>query len=85
MIDSFLYACDKDKKFKFTCHQLRHSYCSMLYYAGVKIKKDQELMGHSNADMIYNVYTNLDEEKENAEELINDFIGHVVKTTLLLK
>lgn len=79
MIDSFLYACDKDKKFKFTCHQLRHSYCSMLYYAGVKIKKAQELMGHSNADMIYNVYTHLDEEKENAEELINGFINNAVQ------
>jgi integrase len=52
----------------------------MLYYAGVKIKKAQELMGHSNADMIYNVYTHFDEEKENAEELINEFINNVVRT-----
>lgn len=59
---------------KFTCHQLRHSYCTMLYYAGVKIKKAQELMGHSSADMVYNIYTHLDEKRENAEELINNYI-----------
>lgn len=60
----------------FTYYQLRHSYCTMLYYAGVKIKKAQELMGHSSADMVYNIYTHLDEERENADELINDYISN---------
>lgn len=75
-LESFLYDINKDKenKIKFTCHQLRHSYCTMLYYAGVKIKKAQELMGHSSADMVYNIYTHLDEQRENAEELINNYI-----------
>lgn len=75
-LESFLYDLNKyrDNKIKFTCHQLRHSYCTMLYYAGVKIKKAQELMGHSSADMVYNVYTHLDEERENAEILINNYI-----------
>lgn len=63
----------------FTCHQLRHSYCTMLYYAGVKIKKAQELMGHSSADMVYNIYTHLDEQRENAEELINHYIDSNIK------
>lgn len=62
------------QKIKFTCHQLRHSYCTMLYYADVKIKKAQELMGHSSADMVYNIYTHLDEKRENAEDLINNYI-----------
>lgn len=45
-LDSFLYSLNKNrkKKIKFTLHQLRHSYCTMLYYAGIKIKKAQELM-----------------------------------------
>ncbi len=75
-LESFLYDINKDRenKIKFTCHQLRHSYCTMLYYAGVKIKKAQELMGHSSADMVYNIYTHLDEQRENAEELINNYI-----------
>lgn len=75
-LESFLYDINKDRenKIKFTCHQLRHSYCTMLYYAGVRIKKAQELMGHSSADMVYNIYTHLDEQRENAEQLINNYI-----------
>lgn len=65
---------DEAPKINFTCHQLRHSYCTMLYYADVRIKKAQELMGHSSADMVYNIYTHLDEKRENAEDLINDYI-----------
>lgn len=53
----------EDNKIYFTNHQLRHSYCTMLYYAGIKIKKAQELMGHSSADMVYDIYTHLDMEK----------------------
>lgn len=80
-LESFLYEINKDRdnKIKFTCHQLRHSYCTMLYYANVKIKKAQELMGHSSADMVYNIYTHLDEQRENAEDLINNYISKVVK------
>ena len=65
---------ENESKIKFTCHQLRHSYCTMLYYADVKIKKAQELMGHASADMVYNIYTHLDEKRENAEYLINNYI-----------
>ena len=47
-LNSFLIALNKsnknDEKIKFTYYQLRHSYCTMLYYAGIKIKKAQELM-----------------------------------------
>lgn len=78
-LESFLYDINKDREntIKFTCHQLRHSYCTMLYYAGVKIKKAQELMGHSSADMVYNIYTHLDEQRENAEECINNYIKSI--------
>ena len=76
-LESLLNNLNKNEnklKIKFTCHQLRHSYCTMLYYADVKIKKAQELMGHSSADMVYNIYTHLDEKRENAEYLINNYI-----------
>ena len=84
MLTSFLAAINKyyktDKNYNgneiyFTNHQLRHSYCTMLYYAGIKIKKAQELMGHSSADMVYNIYTHLDNERENATETINNYIN----------
>lgn len=79
-LQSFLYDINKarDIPIKFTCHQLRHSYCTMLYYANVKIKKAQELMGHSSADMVYNIYTHLDEQRENANELINQYIANTI-------
>ena len=50
----------------------------MLYYAGVKIKKAQALMGHASASMIYEVYTHLDEQRENADDLINNYIKNCV-------
>ena len=79
-LESFLYSINKNKEnnIKFTCHQLRHSYCTMLYYAGVKIKKAQALMGHASASMIYEVYTHLDEQRENADDLINNYIKNCV-------
>lgn len=64
-----------ENKIYFTDHVLRHSFCTMLYYSGVKIKKAQQLMGHSSADMVYNIYTHLDEERENDEELVNTYIS----------
>ena len=64
----------KESKIKFTCHQLRHSYCTMLYYSGIKIKEAQNLMGHSSADMVYNIYTHLDSERENTAETLNNYI-----------
>ena len=68
-----------ENKIYFTNHELRHSYCTMLYYAGIKIKKAQELMGHSSADMVYNVYTHLDEERENVDETLNNYCNKVVE------
>ena len=83
-LESFLCSLNKDKreneKIHFTCHQLRHSYCTMLYYSNVGIKKAQELMGHSSADMVYDIYTHLDEERENANDLINNYISDKILT-----
>jgi integrase len=72
-LDEDFKLTDKNK-IKFTCHQLRHSYCTMLYYAGIKIKEAQNLMGHSSADMVYNIYTHLDNTRENTAQTINNYI-----------
>ena len=86
MLRSFLYAMNKqsDKEISFTLHQLRHSYCTMLYYSGIDIKKAEELMGHSSADMVYNIYAHLDEEREHAEENLNKYLNSIYKKTLKL-
>ena len=50
----------------------------MLYYSGIGIKEAQELMGHSSADMVYNIYTHLDMEKgktyNKLQEITKQFI-----------
>ncbi|MCH5297405.1 MAG: site-specific integrase [Ruminococcus sp.] len=45
---------------KFTAHQLRHTYCTMLYLSEVDIKTTSQLMGHSSVDITLEVYTHLD-------------------------
>ncbi len=46
----------------FTAHQLRHTYCTMLYLAGVDLKTASKLMGHSDIKITLDIYTHLDEK-----------------------
>lgn len=46
---------------KFTAHQLRHTYCTMLYFSGVDILTTSKLMGHSSVKITLDIYTHLDE------------------------
>lgn len=85
-LNSFLIDLNKDikeekAKINFTYYTLRHSYCTMLYYSNIGIKKAQELMGHSSAKMVYDIYAHLDEERENANGLINDYIVKNILTS----
>lgn len=45
-------------------HDLRHSYCTMLYDAGVDLKTAQKWMGHADADVTMKIYTHLTAERE---------------------
>ena len=45
-------------------HDLRHSYCTMLYDAGVDLKTAQLWMGHADADVTMKIYTHLTEERQ---------------------
>lgn len=80
-LSSFLKDLNKnsDKEIKFNYYQLRHSYCTMLYYANIGIKEAQRLMGHSSAKMVYDIYTHLDSERENSISSINNYLKSVVK------
>ena len=79
-LNSFLNELNrnKEKKIKFSYYQLRHSYCTMLYYAGIGIKEAQKLMGHSSAKMVYDIYTHLDEERENSLDSINNYVQNFI-------
>lgn len=59
----------------FTPHQLRHTYASLLYDAGVDAKSAQEMMGHSNIQTTLEIYTHLSREKKTtAISVINDYL-----------
>lgn len=49
-------------------YTFRHNYCTELYYSGISLKEAQRLMGHSDYSMIMQVYSHLDEQKENTKE-----------------
>jgi len=49
-----------------TPHTFRHTYATMLFYAGVDIKTAQYLMGHSSIQVTMDIYTHLDKEQINA-------------------
>ena len=54
-------------------HDLRHSFCTMLYEAGVDIKTAMKWMGHSGPEMIMRIYAHLTEQKE--QESLSSFTG----------
>jgi len=48
-----------------TPHIFRHTYATMLFYAGVDMKTAQYLLGHSTLAMTMDIYTHLDKSKTN--------------------
>ena len=60
----------------FTAHQLRHTYATMLYDAGVDAKSAQALMGHASLEMTLKIYTHLSQRKK-ADSIgkLNDYLN----------
>lgn len=57
-------------------YDLRHTYCSMLYDAGVDVKTAQYLMGHATLEVTLKIYTHLSEQKkERAYDKLIDFLS----------
>jgi len=54
-------------------HDLRHSFCTMLYENDIDIKTAMKWMGHADHNMIMKIYAHLSEEQEKAayKKLIN--------------
>lgn len=51
------------KTFSVRAHDLRHTYCSLLYEAGVDVLTAQRLMGHASPEITLRIYTHLSDEK----------------------
>lgn len=48
----------------FTAHQLRHTYATILYDAGVDVLTAQRLLGHADVQTTMRIYTHLSKQKE---------------------
>ena len=59
-----------------TAHQLRHTYATMLYDAGVDPKSAQGWCGHANLEVTLGIYTHLSKNKEQQSiQKFNDYFG----------
>ena len=57
----------------FTAHQLRHTYATILYEAGVDVLTAQRLLGHADVETTLRIYTHLTKEKQRASlEALNE-------------
>lgn len=63
--------------FEIRTHDLRHTFATMLYDAGVDVKTAQTWLGHADPAITMKIYTHLSKERESAarESAINYFSG----------
>lgn len=61
---------------KFGMHQLRHTFCTILYKAETDIKTTQAILGHSDISITLKIYTHLDQEqKQHSIDKINKYVS----------
>jgi integrase len=60
----------------FTPHQLRHTYATMLYSAGVDVLTAREQIGHADVQTTLGIYTHLSREhKQKNMAKLDDFLS----------
>jgi len=60
---------------KITPHMLRHTFATLLYFAGVDILTAKEQLGHSDIKMTLGIYTHLDKHhKRKSMSKLDDFL-----------
>ena len=59
-----------------TQHQIRHTYATMLYEAGVDPKTAQHILGHADIQTTMNIYTHIAQSmQDGATEKLNNFLN----------
>lgn len=61
-----LHASPDYVRFEFRCHDLRHTFATAIYDAGVPVKAAQYFLGHSDIRMTMDLYTHLSRERDQA-------------------
>lgn len=56
-----------NKKFSVRAHDLRHTFATALYDAGVDVKTAQYYLGHSDIRMTMDLYTHISKERESVQ------------------
>lgn len=66
----------KESGLDITAHQLRHTFVTILYEAGIDEKLSQTILGHSDITTTRNIYTHIRERKmESAATQLNDYLS----------
>lgn len=63
----------------FTPHQLRHTFCTLMYFAGVDVMTARDQMGHKDISVTLGIYTALD--KKFKKKKINRLDAYLRKKT----
>lgn len=60
----------------FTPHELRHTFCTLLYRSGVDILTARDQMGHSSVQVTQEIYTHLDKQyKAKKMEALDEYLA----------
>lgn len=57
----------------FTPYVFRHTYATLLYYSGIRLKDAEYYMGHSDSKMLNQVYIHLDKNKLRENDTIDSY------------
>ena len=57
----------------FTCHVLRHEFCTALYYAGIDLREAQRLTGHKTLTVLSEIYVHLDNAKRDPRDRMIEY------------
>lgn len=63
----------------FTPYIFRHTYATLLYYSGVRLKDAEYYMGHSDSKMLSQVYIHLDKKQLRENNIIENFVQNKLK------
>lgn len=71
--------CASANKTDFTPHQLRHSFATMCFDAGVDSKTASKILGHSKEEITRDIYTHISESREKiTADKLNVFVNQKI-------
>lgn len=63
----------------FTPHQLRHTFCTLMYFAGVDVLTARDQMGHKDISITLGIYTTLDKKyKQKSISLLDNYLSNQI-------